>query len=59
MEEPNVGFGTDDHLTIELQNQSQRGVGGRVLWAEVQGPKAFAIAGIQIRRINQLEWHLI
>ncbi len=48
----------EDHLTVQVQNQAQRGVGGRVLGTEVQGPQTFALLNLgRGNRIGQFQWH--
>jgi hypothetical protein len=58
MQESDVGFRINHHLTVKLQYQPQRRVRRGVLRAEIQGPKTFSLIGIRSRRIDQFQWHL-
>ena len=59
VQKTDIWLGIDDHLAVEFQYQSQGRVGCRVLRTEVQCPQAFAVAGIQVRRFDQVQRHLI
>ena len=59
VQKSDVRLGFDDRLAVEFQHQTQGRVGRWVLRTEVQCPQAFAVAGIQVRRFDQVQRHLI
>ena len=45
MEIPNMRRGFDDPLAVEFEDEAERGVGGRMLRAEIEGP--FVVGVVQ------------